>query len=75
GLPVWNSTRCCPGTQSYLPPNTAGHPTCKNISTMQILHNQIQYRPFVTTTAILALLILIMITFMFYLIEKHTRKE
>ena len=47
GRPVWDSDKCCAGTEAYLRPNFMGQPSCVKISSAQKIYDQIRYNPLV----------------------------
>ncbi len=46
GLPVWDTKKCCPGTEAYLKPYHTGQASCIQISTIEKIYDQIRFNPF-----------------------------
>lgn len=58
---VWDTDKCCPGTEAYLAGKTLGQAECIKVSLSQKVYDQFRYNPFVIFGSIG--LILVVVTF------------
>ena len=65
GNPVWDTDKCCEGTEAYSRPGHMAQPSCLKVSLMQKLSDYAKYNPF------LPIGVIIFIGFIVWLIRKR----